>query len=1359
MPHRGLTAIGTLLVLLLGALPAAAYTPNDDAFAERHGGSGGRTATGVHPTGGAVRWSAPAADGDELVGGLQLDRAGHVLTFAATGAGAARMVAIDLDDGSEAWRTTTAPPVDPGCVAVALDGTIWAQRADGSQLLGIDAADGSLEATHPAPATDCHTGLQILPGNRLAYIDFCCSERLHVVDLGSGSARAMPAEPIRRDVLLTSPDGARAYVVATTGELLSINLATGGVLDRLALPGSIPFAAMGSSVVLDGGAVVMALTAAPDLVVRIDDDGSGGLSQTWSVQTVGAVGPRPEWVAPGGAEDDLVLGWTRIGGDDRLAALDAASGELVFTATVPPGASGGEAFASIAVDGAGNIVVPQAASRTAADGQVLYDVLGPTGIPIGRSPLDLGGGTGGLVIAPDGTLVIRTAADGVQRLIAVAAGVPGLVDIPAQVAPRSVGAGIVSLRVTGTIVADATGLRLRRGADTRRAGAAITDRRNPLERIGRFDLRGAAPGSWDLLVAGPSGAVTDTGLDVTVVAADALAELRVDLQLPPAIRNGRTRPASITVTNGSNIDAAGVPVIVRTDLGQADPRRLVALFDAVDADGVTGTPPAQQWSAGARYRYLSLPLVPAGASVTLPFLVDVPADAPAEGSVDVTVGIAPCLEPQPPAAVFAGVPAGGDPCFEQAATSTASGALDPATGSAAQCLALQLAGARAPRIEDGVVVIPDEVTTTDLASFARSCYVDAVEELGGVSHPVVTIFKAEAYALSVVTAYLDCALASEDGSDSGSTATGSSVDPNELQGPAGAGAERYLATTRPLDYRILFENLPDAAFAAQVVEVSTTLDADVDPTTVALGPLGWADTAVSPPPVDDGYETLVVPDGADHRVRISFSRDGATLTWRFETLSLTADGPPEDDRVGFLPPNTTAPEGDGFVSFAVAPAAGAGEGTVITATASIVFDTNEPIVTNTWSNTLDLTPPTTTLTAPTSPSASNTVTFAWSGTDATSGVARYLLDRLDGDGRPLPPTTGTTASLLGARTDTVTLRVRAVDGAGNVEPATTAPTASVTIAEDALDRLFGPTRIGTAVDISRRIFGRSGIAVLARADTYPDSLAGATLAHDLQAPLLLTDRDRVDASVITEMHRLGVGAVVVLGGDAAVGEQVLDVLRAEGFTVERIFGGDRFATAAAVAAFLPASEHAFLVRGRHPDPAAGWPDALLAAPWAAQAREPLLLVEGDALPPPTRQALIDRGITRVTAVGSTTAVPPAIVAEMQALGIAVSRIDGADRYDVGLATAAAAAAAGAGDPAGTWIATGLVFADALSAGAAVAATGGTLLLLDGLDHTRSQAVTDAIATGEAAIEVLRVAGGPAAIDEDAEAALRAALTR
>lgn len=315
--------------------------------------------------------------------------------------------------------------------------------------------------------------------------------------------------------------------------------------------------------------------------------------------------------------------------------------------------------------------------------------------------------------------------------------------------------------------------------------------------------------------------------------------------------------------------------------------------------------------------------------------------------------------------------------------------------------------------------------------------------------------------------------------------------------------------------------------------------------------------------------------------------------------------------------------------------------------------------------------------------------------------------------------------------------------------------------EDATDalgevsRLAGASRVQTAVEISRRRFADGGAdtVLLARGDVYADALAGAPLAVQRGAPLLLSFPDALHDDTAAEIDRLGVDRAVLLGGAAALSPQVAADLEARGVTVERAAGEDRFATAAAIAQRLDATGSAVIAEGAHADPDRGWPDALAASPLAAHTGRPVLLVTHARLPEATARALGELDATETVVAGGEAAVSDAVLAELDERGHGPRRVSGRTRYETAAAIRDEAVDAGM-DPDRLWLATGRQWPDALSAGPAVAGAGATLMLVDGQDLGGSPpvgAVLDERADSLAEIVLL---GGGAAITPQAEDDIR-----
>lgn len=297
-----------------------------------------------------------------------------------------------------------------------------------------------------------------------------------------------------------------------------------------------------------------------------------------------------------------------------------------------------------------------------------------------------------------------------------------------------------------------------------------------------------------------------------------------------------------------------------------------------------------------------------------------------------------------------------------------------------------------------------------------------------------------------------------------------------------------------------------------------------------------------------------------------------------------------------------------------------------------------------------------------------------------------------------------------------------------------------------VERLAGDDRIATAVAVAARAFPDGApVALLARADAYPDALAGSPLATALGGPLLLNPSDTLHPLVREELRRLGVDQVVLLGGQAAQSEAVADALAAEGHAVRRVSGGNRFATAVAVADEVTAlgpSNEVVVVEGADPDPTRGFPDALSAAGLAASQGMPILLTTTEQLPSETADAIeADDG---VLVVGGAAAVSTQVAEELDARAATVRRLAGPNRYATSAAVAEEAIQRGL-DLSTLWAATGLAFPDALAAGAAAGALDTVVLLVDGRDLAASADSRSFLERRAATIDLVLLAGGEAAV--------------
>ena len=343
-------------------------------------------------------------------------------------------------------------------------------------------------------------------------------------------------------------------------------------------------------------------------------------------------------------------------------------------------------------------------------------------------------------------------------------------------------------------------------------------------------------------------------------------------------------------------------------------------------------------------------------------------------------------------------------------------------------------------------------------------------------------------------------------------------------------------------------------------------------------------------------------------------------------------------------------------------------------------------------------------------------------------------------------------------TDTVTYRLCE---AGHCADATV----TIEVSETPTDRIAGPNRIETAVRTSRAVFpGGADAVVIARADQYPDALAGSVLARAVAppvgAPLLLTDSDSLSPATAAEIDRLGAASAYVLGGTAAISEATAEAIADETGveTVTRISGATRWDTAAAIKASVAEITDetvtaVYVAEGQDPDPNRGFPDALAVSALAAHELRPILLVTTDLVPEATGDAL--EGISSATIVGGTEAVSEAVAETITAAVEDVDRLFGPNRYATSVAVAQASVEAGL-DPSMLWLTTGQNWPDALTAGPSVARDGGVLMLVHPTELGVSEETVDFIEAQEPLAD-LDIVGGTDAVSSGVEEAIQALL--
>jgi hypothetical protein len=316
-------------------------------------------------------------------------------------------------------------------------------------------------------------------------------------------------------------------------------------------------------------------------------------------------------------------------------------------------------------------------------------------------------------------------------------------------------------------------------------------------------------------------------------------------------------------------------------------------------------------------------------------------------------------------------------------------------------------------------------------------------------------------------------------------------------------------------------------------------------------------------------------------------------------------------------------------------------------------------------------------------------------------------------------TTGATDVTVNGLTDGTAYRfnVKATNALGTSSPSvySNAVTPVVTTATSLGATPASPTTVGTSVTFTATISPSAGGSVQFRDGS---SALGSPVAVSSGTASLTTSSLSQGTHSITAVftptnpafssstsNTLGYEVDAVSGGGGGGGSLTPATTPA---AVVRIAGADRFLTAvAAMNAEYPTDGSAGAVVLARAD---NYPDALVGTALAAAKNAPLLFVQGGSLTAETQA-----GIVRVLPahgtvylLGGTAAIPDSVATTLTNLGFAVTRYAGTDRYDTALTVATAL-----GSPSTVFLATGINFPDALSAGPAAASAHGVVLLTDG----------------------------------------------
>jgi hypothetical protein len=571
-----------------------------------------------------------------------------------------------------------------------------------------------------------------------------------------------------------------------------------------------------------------------------------------------------------------------------------------------------------------------------------------------------------------------------------------------EVYPNRVGnAGYATLRLTGLCLPPEARYRLLSGGRIITADSAVQAGAHAVDAV--FDLHGAPTGVWDVqMIYGADTLLLPQSLTIE---SGTNSDLAVEVVGRATIVRNMAWRYEVVVTNRGNNDALLVPlqILVSRHVNVTFPGKRfypeLPNFPAdsfptwADLDSLDGR------AMEAKGCMLLIPKIAVGMSATLEFWVE----SPTVGDFPVAVGV-------------------GEPLMQSPIRREATECVSAVWGIFADMMG-EVAGPYYDCIFGSIRIALDGIfaathwhygnmNESDVYADMGKSVFQAVNSCVAAGLPTYHLFriawKSIGFAWNAYDAITNCWQTFRSQRTSTRTVRNlTSLDPNEKVGPAGMDANRTTSGVHPLTYTIYFENKDTiiggiSTIPVKICTIYDTLDMQkYNLSTFRFGALGFGGRSALPIETRGGFEATL-----DYRpqvltpVRVTgeINEQTGVVKWTFASLDPDSGLPTVEPELGFLPPNRNRPEGEGFVSFSVEARKDFNETLPVRNRAAIYFDANEPIITHTWSNRIDRTPPVSRVMPLPAETWEQTVfTVNWEGTDAGSGLTYYTVYVSDND--------------------------------------------------------------------------------------------------------------------------------------------------------------------------------------------------------------------------------------------------------------------------------------------------------------------------------------------------------------------------
>lgn len=566
----------------------------------------------------------------------------------------------------------------------------------------------------------------------------------------------------------------------------------------------------------------------------------------------------------------------------------------------------------------------------------------------------------------------------------------------------------------------------------------------------KFKFQNAMPGNWDVFVDFP-GPATITFPEGLLIEDTTYAKIKVKLLSNWRMRTGVKNPMTVSVSNEGNADARCVPITIggfpagtKIEL-ESQIIDILWVIPGFDIDTTAfpkdSFPTLFTDENGKAIKPLIMLEIPAGQTKTLQLQIT-PPPTPATASHEI-YGIAgkPLLDGNNDDQAI--------DCFK-AIIKTAAKFYFSEQSDLIQCISS--IGLTMHSIYEAGQNLSNQDGFSQKSVIEYSTIMFGIIQTGakcakaaGQTIPIIKLAETLKTSIKIFNAaklLVECAPVFETISDDFlDILIGNSFDPNIKVGPGNGPTNPYYATgSGPLDYLIQCENDTSALFAAQTVTIIDTLDIeklDISSfqfTHVNVAGRGTGIYSKEPQFIRD----ILLPAGIIARVSGQLDPSKGIITWIIRTIDANTGQITTDPEAGILKPNFNPPEGEAGVGFSIRRVDGLPDDVLIKNRAVIIFDNNDPIITNTWGVIGDNIPPFSEINPLPPTQDSLNIHLSWSGSDNRSGVQYYQIYASD-EGNAYYQwrsyEKGNEAVFIGQAGHRYRFYSIAIDSAQNIEPA------------------------------------------------------------------------------------------------------------------------------------------------------------------------------------------------------------------------------------------------------------------------------------------------------------------------------------